>query len=324
MFSRPPGAGARQAGSRAAFYHRSTQAGKHYRQCQAFIYHRYFFFLNLKLSTLYIAALASGSNGNCYYVGNGTDAVLIDAGLGYRALMQRFSQCGLKPGLVRAIFISHEHTDHISGLQPLVTRHHLPVYATPGTWGSGRLRSLAATKFPLFHHQPVQVGSLSILPFLKHHDAAEPCSFVVQQGSCTVGIFTDIGRACPSFIHHFSQCQAAFLESNYCPDMLRQGRYPYFLKQRISGGRGHLSNHDALQLFQHHRHQHLSHLLLSHLSGQNNCPDLVASTFAPHSSGCQVVVCSRQQATGAFSISAARPGGTAAATPPSFYQAQLF
>ena len=277
-------------------------------------------------STLIIASLASGSNGNCYYVGNGEDAVLIDAGIGHRALLQRFSQCGLNVNLVRAVFISHEHTDHISGLAPLVTRHYLPVYATPGTWKSGRLRSIACTKFPLLPGQAVAIGSLQIIPFLKNHDAAEPCSFVVRQDNCQVGVFTDIGRVCQELIHHFSGCHAAFLESNYCPDMLSNGRYPYFLKHRITGGRGHLSNHEAAELFLKHRHPQLSHLLLSHLSGENNCPEVAAKVFAPHAGTCKVIVCSRSAASEAISISIENDKeiDCHATKKQPFYQAQLF
>ena len=151
----------------------------------------------------------------------------------------------------------------------------------------------------------VCIGTLSITPFQKAHDAADPFSFMVSSGQVRVGVFTDIGTACDSLKQHFSQCHAAFLESNYDEQMLHEGHYPIYLKNRIRGGRGHLSNRQALQLFLDHRPSFMSHLLLSHLSKNNNCPKLVEQLFQAHAGTTKIVVASRHQATDVYCIKAA-------------------
>ena len=117
-----------------------------------------------------------------------------------------------------------------------------------------------------------------------------------------MGVFTDIGKPCENLIHHFKQCHAAFLESNYDVTMLENGRYPYFLKKRISGDKGHLSNKQALELFTMHRPSFMSHLLLSHLSKNNNCPKLVQHLFNEHAAGVKIIVTSRYEETEVYHI----------------------
>jgi phosphoribosyl 1,2-cyclic phosphodiesterase len=125
---------------------------------------------------------------------------------------------------------------------------------------------------------------------------------VVTSPTVTIGIFTDIGLSCEHVIRHFQQCHAAFLESNYDEAMLMNGKYPYYLKKRITGGKGHLSNSQALQLFIAHRPPFLSHLVLSHLSKNNNCPELVEELFNQHTLTTQIVVASRYEETPVFLI----------------------
>ena len=134
-----------------------------------------------------------------------------------------------------------------------------------------------------FSGERVRVGSLTIKAFLKFHDASDPHSFIVQndEGVC-IGVFTDIGKACEAVVYHFKQCNAVFLESNYDEAMLATGNYPYFLKRRITGDNGHLSNSEALRLFSTHKTERLTHLILSHPSKNNNSPELVEQTFLPH------------------------------------------
>jgi hypothetical protein len=119
----------------------------------------------------------------------------------------------------------------------------------------------------------------------------------------TVGIFTDIGQPCDQVVHYFTQCHAAFLEANYDEDMLMNGKYPWFLKNRIRGGNGHLSNLQALELFKTHRSASLSHLLLSHLSKENNSPELVQALFKSHQSNTHVVIASRYEESQVYSVS---------------------
>ena len=261
--------------------------------------------------SLIISSLNSGSNGNCYYVGNETEAVLIDAGISCKETEKRMDRLGLSLKKVKAIFISHEHSDHIKGLPVLSRKYQLPVYITHPTYNYGKLnleshliRSFCATA-------PVCIGGLSISAFPKFHDAADPHSFIVSCNEVRVGVFTDIGIPCENLIKYFRLCHAAFLEANYDENLLENGRYPYFLKNRIRGGKGHLSNSQALKLFIDHKPHFMSHLLLSHLSKDNNCPDLVWQLFNNFASGTEIIVASRYAETAVLRIGNAYPASVA-------------
>jgi phosphoribosyl 1,2-cyclic phosphodiesterase len=249
-----------------------------------------------------ITSLNSGSNGNCYYVGNEEEAVLIDAGISCRETEKRMALLGLSMSRVRAIFISHEHADHINGLQTLAHKYQLPVYITRKTLQSCRF-TLEKHLIQTFKaYTPVSVGSLTVYAFPKKHDASDPHSFIVSSSTVRVGVFTDIGACCPDVEYHFRQCHAAFLESNYDVAMLLNGKYPYYLKKRISGGEGHLSNEQAYLLFMEHRPAYMTHLLLSHLSKENNCPELVRQLFSQHAHHTQIIVASRYEQTPLYQI----------------------
>jgi phosphoribosyl 1,2-cyclic phosphodiesterase len=252
--------------------------------------------------SLIITSLNSGSNGNCYYIGNGNEAVFIDAGISCRETEKRMKRLGLNIKKVKAIFISHEHSDHISGLVMLSKKYQLPVYITEATHKEAgiRLEKHLINRFTA--DKPVQIGELSIIGFTKFHDAGDPHSFTVASSTVKVGVFTDIGTACKKLIQHFKQCQAAFLESNYDEDMLMNGGYPYYLKKRISDGRGHLSNKEALELFKKHRPSFMSHLILSHLSKNNNSPGLVKKLFNDHARGTEIIIASRNEETAVYHI----------------------
>ncbi len=252
--------------------------------------------------SVFIASLNSGSNGNCYYVGNQHEAVLIDAGISCRETEKRMARIGLSMSKVKAIFISHEHSDHISGVPVLAKKYQLPVYLTPRTNFTGRQFLNAQMVYPFVAYQPIRIGELCITAFPKFHDAAEPHSFVVSCNDINVGVITDIGSACEHVIRNFAQCHAAFLEANYDEQMLANGRYPYHLKRRISGGRGHLSNTQALELFIKHKPAYMSHVLLSHLSKDNNDPHLVKQLFDDHADGTEIIVASRYQESAVYQI----------------------
>jgi len=256
---------------------------------------------------LFISSLNSGSNGNCYYVGNEREAVLIDAGISCRETEKRMQRLGLSLAAVKAIFVSHEHSDHIRGLARLAKKYQLPVFITPRTLHRA---GLPAGRFPVSAfraYEPLQVGSLSVTAFPKRHDAADPHSFMVTGGDVRVGIFTDIGAPCENVIEYFSQCHAAFLEANYEEALLEGGRYPAFLKRRIRGGSGHLSNGQALTLFRTCKPTYMSHLLLSHLSAENNCPQLTRELFMPHAGSTEIVVASRSAETPVYTVGGGAP-----------------
>ncbi|HYG49614.1 MAG TPA: MBL fold metallo-hydrolase [Flavobacteriales bacterium] len=252
--------------------------------------------------SLYIASINSGSNGNCYYVGNATEAVLVDAGISCREIERRMKRIGLNIGKVKALFVSHEHTDHIRGIEVLAKKYHLPVYMTKKTFRNSGLK-LDGTLVRFFDFEAViTIGDLLIRPFSKVHDAIDPCSFLVSGHGVNVGVITDIGIACENVKSVFNQCHAVFLEANYDVKMLEEGRYPWHLKNRIRGGRGHISNDQALELFTSHRPAHLSHLLLSHLSKENNDPVLVKELFEACAGPVSIIVASRYRESDVFKV----------------------
>ena len=258
---------------------------------------------------LQIASLNSGSNGNCYYIGNEDDAVLIDIGLSLRETEIRMKQMGLSLQKVRAIFISHEHTDHIRGLSTVANKYKIPIYITPET-AKGGPKLIRHLSNSFTENQPIYVGrqnsadnQIMVTPFRKEHDAADPHSFVVSYQGIHIGVITDIGIACDRVSHYFQQCHAAFLESNYDEVMLRNGRYSQPLKDRITNGQGHISNRQALELFRNYRPRNMSHLLLSHLSKETNHPDLALQSFLPHANETEVLIASRYGPSPVITIS---------------------
>jgi phosphoribosyl 1,2-cyclic phosphodiesterase len=252
--------------------------------------------------SLFTASINSGSNGNCYYVGNRNEAVLIDAGISCREIEKRMARMGLRLQSVKAIFISHEHSDHIRGVEVLSRKHKIPVYITELTRRSGGLSLAPELENSFKPHQSIQVGDLEVVPFPKEHDASDPYSFIVKNDKVTVGVMTDIGIACEHVVNYFKQCHAVFLESNYDVDMLQNGHYPIYLKKRISSDKGHLSNHQAQELFQKHRSGFLSHVFLSHLSAENNDPQTAASFFNGIAGSTHIVVASRYKESDLFCI----------------------
>ncbi len=252
--------------------------------------------------SLFIASLNSGSNGNCYYIGNDTEAVLVDAGISCRETEKRMKRLGLEMDRVKAVFISHEHGDHICGAEALTRKYQLPLYITPLTFQHSRLNVGVHLVKQFTAYKPVIIGSLSVLAFPKLHDAIDPHSFVISYNGLNVGVFTDIGSPCEHVVQNFKQCHAIFLEANYDDDMLESGRYPLHLKRRISGNNGHLSNKQALDLFIQHRSPFVSMIWLSHLSKDNNSPHLALELFAEHAEDTDVVVASRYKETPVYEL----------------------
>jgi phosphoribosyl 1,2-cyclic phosphodiesterase len=252
--------------------------------------------------SLFIASLNSGSNGNCYYIGNNTEAVLIDAGISCRETERRMKKLNLSMQKVKAIFISHEHSDHITGVPGLSKKYQLPVYITTSTLTASGLVIEKNLVQSFCAHQSINIGRLSVVGFPKFHDASDPHSFIISENNINVGVFTDIGNACNDVIKNFKQCHAAFLESNYCEEMLSNGKYPEFLKKRISGDNGHLSNTQALDLFLKHRSKQLSHLILSHLSKNNNTTTLVKNIFEEYAGNTKIIIAGRYKETEVFCV----------------------
>ncbi|MEO8771524.1 MAG: MBL fold metallo-hydrolase [Ferruginibacter sp.] len=252
--------------------------------------------------SLFITSLNSGSNGNCYYIGNDNEAVLIDAGISCRETEKRMELLDLSMKKVKAIFISHEHIDHIKGLPVLAQKYNLPVYITDITLRHSRISINQQLPKTFKAYEPVQIGNLFITAFPKHHDAEDPHSFIITCNETTVGVFTDIGSACTHVTSHFKKCHAAFLEANYDEVLLENGQYPIYLKNRIRGGKGHLSNKQALEIFIKHRPPFMTHLLLSHLSKDNNDPGTAKKLFEEYTANTMIIVASRYEQTPVYTI----------------------
>ncbi len=245
------------------------------------------------IMSLFVTALNSGSNGNCFYIGNEKEAVLIDAGISCREIERRMVRLGLSMSRVKALFISHEHSDHIRGVRVLAKKYQLPVYSTPGTLNKTHLYPEDPLQQKLMPYHAVSIGAMTVTAFPKNHDAHDPQSFVIKYNDICVGVFTDIGTPCEHVIRHFKCCHAIFLETNYDTEMLEKGFYPYHLKRRISSAYGHLSNQQALEIFCKHKPAFMSHLFLSHLSKENNDPALVHGLFQAHADGVEIILTSR-------------------------------
>jgi phosphoribosyl 1,2-cyclic phosphodiesterase len=275
---------------------------KHFHNSEKLLHHS-FKIVSFAVMSLFITSLNSGSNGNCYYVGNNTESILVDVGISCREVEKRMKRLGLLLEKVKAVFISHEHSDHIKGLPALIKKYQLPVYITSATFRNGGLTFESHLINVFKAHEPVIVGELSVTAFPKFHDAIDPYSFVVSHQKICVGVFTDIGVPCENLIKYFKQCHAAFLEANYDEEMLDKGGYPIYLKNRIRGGKGHLSNKQAFELFNKHRPDFMSHLLLAHLSKNNNSPEVVEKLFSENSGNVKITVASRYEETEVFQIS---------------------
>lgn len=230
-----------------------------------------------------ICSIASGSSGNCIYVGNDDTHLLVDAGISGKRIEEGLNDIGLKTEEMDGILITHEHADHISSLGVLMRRYGLPVYATKGTI-QGILDSPSLGKIPegLFREiragECFNVNGLTVKPIDVSHDAMEPVAYRVEGGGRSVGVVTDLGIYDEHIVEHFTNMDALLLEANHDVNMLQVGRYPYYLKRRILGERGHLSNELSGKLLCRLLHDDLKCVFLGHLSAENNLAELAYET----------------------------------------------
>lgn len=200
--------------------------------------------------------------------------LLVDCGLGLKHMLFRLGGAGLQPEDINAIFITHEHGDHIGCARSLSLRYRIPVWMSYGTHaalGSPDFDGLLAVARD---EECIDLGGLQVTPFTVPHDAREPLQLSCTDGSAKLGIATDLGHATAHVLAHLSACDALLLECNHDSDMLAQSTYPAFLKQRIGGSHGHLSNRAAAAIAGTVKHHGLKHLVAAHLSAQNNRPEL--------------------------------------------------
>lgn len=234
--------------------------------------------------------LASGSRGNSVFVSTPDTAVLVDAGLSGIETERRLSQVGESPEHLKAIIITHEHTDHVLGAGILSRRFDIPVYITKETYGAcKRLGKIEHLRF-FECGTAFEVDDLTINPFSISHDARDPAGMTLSYGGKKIGLATDLGLATNLVKVHLSQSNALYLESNHDPRMLDNGPYPWHLKQRIKSRTGHLSNQETRDLVAELLHEDLSHLVLAHLSEENNCPNKAFEEVAKGLNGSDTVL----------------------------------
>ncbi|WP_114417243.1 MBL fold metallo-hydrolase [Marinospirillum perlucidum] len=247
---------------------------------------------------LRFASLGSGSKGNATLVESGSTRVLIDCGFSLKETKRRLEQQGVAPETLTAVLVTHEHADHINGVGALCRRYQLPLYTTPGTRLSGRLGNQLPDWRAIHPEHPFAVGDLEIWPVTVPHDAREPVQFILGDGARRLGVLTDLGSITPHILRHYRRCQALVLEANHDPQMLAQGPYPPSLKRRVGGDYGHLSNQQAGDLLSQLEINHLTHLVASHLSEQNNCPQLAVETLAASLNASSDWICLADQEAG--------------------------
>ena len=251
---------------------------------------------------LEVCAIASGSNGNCYYIGNERYAVLIDAGISAKQIRARLAMRGLDEKKIRAIVVSHEHRDHMRGVRVLSKKLNIPVYFSKGTYNNSYKPDRPA-EYKIFSvAENFEIFDFRIKPFLKNHDAAEPCSFTIYSNGVTIGVMTDIGMVCEKVKEAASNCHAIFLETNYDEEMLWKGSYPWPLKQRVASDYGHLSNNQSTSLIEELSSERLHTLFLSHLSAENNTPQKAIEAFDFFKDKIKIHLTDRYNATEVFKI----------------------
>lgn len=244
-----------------------------------------------------ICSIASGSNGNAYYIEWSGEGLLIDAGIGVRAFLSRLKERDIDYKKIRYIFVSHEHSDHVRGLHAICRATGAQAYMTAGTARRTKPYYMPQRKVEIIgSDSTTQVGPFSVVSFSKPHDVEEPCSFRVEVGGVNIGVFTDIGCTCQGLTDNLAKCNVVFLESNYDEQMLREGDYPYFLKQRILSDEGHLSNTQAADIVRHVKPTGLHTIILSHLSADNNHPRIALKAFAEFAGLYKVIHASRYEA----------------------------
>ncbi len=230
-----------------------------------------------------VCVLASGSRGNAIYISDGETSILVDAGLSGKEIERRMTIRGLEPESIDAIVISHDHTDHVMGAGVMSRRYNIPVYMNPKTFFAAEKRVGKIDALRFFEcGEYFMAGTLRIHPFSISHDAADPSGFTVEVNNRKIGIATDLGIANLIVRQYLKNSNVLVLEANHDPQMLFANEdYPWALKQRVKSRKGHLSNEEASELLEELVHSDLSHIVLAHLSEENNSPQKAFEVIKP-------------------------------------------
>lgn len=230
-----------------------------------------------------LCSIASGSSGNCIYVGNETTHLLVDVGISGKRVESGLKSVGIDPANLHGILITHEHSDHVKGLGVMVRRYHLPVYGTAETINAVlHTKNIGKIEEGLIRiiepDQKFMIQDIEVNPFSIPHDASNPVCYTFTFNDKKVGVATDLGMYNDYIIKQLSGAKALLLEANHDIHMLQVGSYPYVLKRRILGELGHLSNDNSGKLICELYNEELEHIVLGHLSKENNYPELAFET----------------------------------------------
>ena len=230
-----------------------------------------------------LLSIASGSSGNCYYVGNEETHLLVDAGVSGKKIETALNEIDRKPSDLDGILVTHEHIDHVKGLGVMARKHGIPIYTTGGTISEiKKMSSVGTIDDSLFHEiepdEPFIINNLSIDASAIWHDAADPVCYSISDGKSKFSIATDMGNFDDYVVNKLKNSDIMVIEANHDIRMLQAGPYPYYLKQRILGNRGHLSNERSGQLIKALLNSHIKAILLGHLSKENNFEELAYET----------------------------------------------
>ena len=237
-----------------------------------------------------LCPLFSGSSGNSIYIGHSGVGILVDAGRSAKQLEKSLLDNNLDIEKIRAIFVTHEHTDHISGLRVFASRYGIKVYSSSGTIKALFNMGIINGKIPyeIIDAKGIEIDCMKVTPFRTSHDCSEGMGYVISLSNGTkVGVCTDLGYISDDVYSKLCECNAVVIESNHDIRMLQNGKYPYYLKRRILSDKGHLSNEACAKILPDLVKRGLTRIVLSHLSSENNIPELAYETAlsALHSKG---------------------------------------
>jgi len=237
------------------------------------------------MDRLRFISFASGSNGNCFFVGNASQGILIDAGIGIRTMKKRLKEIGMDFSDILGVFITHDHFDHIKSVKPLVEKMLVPIYGTKETLSSiAQLQQMGeqfqAGQREIRKEEPMVIGDWRVTAFEVSHDGTDNVGYCVEYKDKVFTLATDLGYVCDNSARYIAEANYLVLEANYDEEMLANGPYPYMLQERIRSNTGHLSNSDAGRFLADNYSEKLEYIYLCHLSHSNNLPELAYCTVS--------------------------------------------